>query len=122
MGPMGNDQAMLDYFLEMGQLAPEQEAIARQRAMAQQLRGAAPPAEGRMVGRTYVKANPLEHLAGVAGAGLGAYKDRQADAANTALMGKRSGAFDRLRGKYGMGATPGIAAPTIFDEGMIPGQ
>lgn len=123
MADMGTpDQAMLDYFMEMGQLTPQQEAIVRQRAMAQQLRQGAAPPEGQMVGKTYVRSSPLQNLASVASAGLGAYKEAGADALQKKLTEDRASAFGRLRSRWMPGAAGASAAPTIYDEGMIPGQ
>jgi len=102
---MGMDEAMLDYMLEMGALTPEQEQLARQRQMVDQLR-ATPQPGMRQAGRMVVAANPLEHLAGVAGQGLASYKERGADAAAKGLQDKKLAGIKGIRDRWGMGKKP----------------
>ena len=97
------DDLLLDYMMEMGLLAPEEEKIARQRGMVDQLR-ARPTPEGRQVGRVYVAANPLEHLAGVAGQGLASWKENKADVASEDLQGRRVKGIAEIRRRRGLGA------------------
>jgi len=90
------DDLLLDYMMEMGLLAPEEEKIARQRGMVDQLR-ARPTPEGRQAGRVYVAANPLEHLAGVAGQGLASWKEKKADTASEGLQGQKIEGIAKIR-------------------------
>jgi hypothetical protein len=107
------DDLLLDYMMEMGMLAPEEERIARQRGLVDQLR-ARPTPEGRQAGRVYVAANPLEHLAGVAGQGLASWKENKADAASEVLQGKKVKGIADIRNRRSLGAqTP--STQTAFD-------
>ncbi len=108
---MDQDQMMLDYLMEMGALQPEQEAIMRQREMANQLRQGAQMPGMRQTGRVAVAANPLEFLSSV-GSGYGAIKqDQQADAAAKAYKDKRMGALEGLRGRMSPQRQTGIVPP-----------
>lgn len=99
---MSMDEAMLDYLLEMGALSPEQEQLARQRSMVDQLR-ATPQPGMRNAGRAVVAANPLEHIAGVVGQGLASYKENKSDAASKALQDKKLAGIANIRDRWGMG-------------------
>lgn len=116
MGGMSmQDQAMLDYLLEMGALEGDQQGVDRQRLQAKMLRGAAPSPEGRMAGRVYTAANPLEHVASALGQGLGSYRDRQADAGADALKQKRMAALSGMRDRWGLGAKPSFQGGGLSD-------
>lgn len=99
-GGMGEyDQVMLEHLLEMGALTPEQQAIERQRKMAEQLRAGGAMPEMRQAGRVSVAAHPLEALnAGLSGA-LGAYQGGLADRRAGALDKARTDAFGRFAGR-----------------------
>lgn len=97
------DQAMLDYLLEMGALEGDQQGIDRQRLTAKMLRGASPTPEGRQAGRVYTAANPLEHVASTLGQGLASYTEGQANTAADVLKKKRMGALGSMRDRWGLG-------------------
>jgi len=118
-GQSGQDDLMLEYLLEMGALSPEQEEIARQRSLVDQLRSTPQPGM-RNAGRVTVAANPLEHIAGVAGQGLASWKENKANAAGKALQDKRLAGIDRMRKRMGQGAVaPGgleqLGGPGVDD-------
>lgn len=112
-GQSGQDDLMLEYLLEMGALSPEQEEIARQRSMVDQLRSAPQPGM-RNAGRAVVAANPLEHIAGVVGQGLASYKENKANAAGKGLQDKRLQGIARMRQRMGQGAAS-PATQTAYD-------
>jgi hypothetical protein len=97
---------MLEYLLEMGALAPEEEDLARQRALVDQLRSTPQPGM-RNAGRVMVAANPLEHVAGVLGQGLASYKEQGANTASKALQDKRLQGISRMRNRFGAGGGAG---------------
>lgn len=107
---MDQNQMMLEYLMSMGALQPEQDDIARQRQMADQLRQGAQTPQMRQSGRVNVAANPLEFLASV-GSGYGAQQmDKQADAANKAYRGKRMDQLGRMRDRFYGGQGGGLGA------------
>jgi hypothetical protein len=78
---MDQNQMMLDYLMQMGDLAPEQEAILRKRAMVDQLRqggGRTPQMRGGGSG-FQTAAHPLEFLSQVAHQGLGQMREGEAN-------------------------------------------
>ena len=96
---MDQNQMMLEYLMQMGAMQPEQEAIGRQREMANQLRqgGQTPGMRGN--GRMQHAANPLEFLSAV-GSNYGALqKDKQANTMQDAYKQKRMGALGDLANK-----------------------
>jgi hypothetical protein len=118
---MGMDEAMLDYMLEMGALTPEQEAVARQRKIVDELRGMSQqPRDGRQVGRVYVASNPLEHIAGAVGQGLASYKERGANAAAKGLQDKKLAGIKGMRDRWAAQRAPKM--PTAFPQRPLPGE
>lgn len=74
----------------------EQISLDRQQRMADFLRQqGASPANGRMVGRTYVKASPFQHLANLVNTALGSYFEREADTKRKNLVKSQSEAFEQ---------------------------
>ena len=119
---MDQDRMMLEYLMEMGAMAPEQEGINRQRAMVEQLRQRGGMPGMRDSGRMVHAANPLEFLSSVANTGLGEYKNRQADAAQDAYGAKRRAALaalqQRMAGTPTMGQPPQPSISTNAPMGM----
>ena len=98
----GMTEEELQLLMELG-IAPEQmDSIQRQRKTAEELRYGAGP-QGRDTGRTFVAANPLEHLAN----GIQRYQAKKdmdrLGSEETALLGRtvegRKTFYDMLRGK-----------------------
>jgi hypothetical protein len=115
---MGMDEAMLDYMLEMGALTPEQEAVARQRKLVDELRGMSQPrTDGRQIGKVYIANNPLEHIAGAVGQGLASYKERGANAAAKGLQDKKLAGIKGMRDRWAM-----KRAPLAFPQRPLPGE
>lgn len=78
---MDQNQMMLDYLMQMGELAPEQEAIMRKRAMVDQLRqggGRTPQMRGG-AGGFQTAANPLEFLGQIGHQGLAQMREGEAN-------------------------------------------
>jgi len=97
---------MMDLFTRLGKLQPEQQKLARDRAMVGRLReGGAMPGM-RQAGGVQMAANPLEFLGSMAHQGLGAYKEDQANKAEEALGEQRRGEFDAFRLAQGFGGKP----------------
>jgi len=92
------DQALLDYYLKLGELTPEQEAIARKEATVEHLRaGGAMPGLRSDPGGYKTAAHPLEFLGALAHTGAAAYGDKQAGDMRDAYGKKRRGALDDYR-------------------------
>lgn len=89
-----------DFWLEMMELSPQEQEIARKRSMVENLRGAASQApQMRGNGRIMVASNPLEHVANVAGQGLASWRERQADTAAAGLKKDRMGVYGKQKGR-----------------------
>jgi len=84
------------------------------------------PAQGRMVGRFYVAADPMQHLAGLVNEVVAGYKERGAMEKGKALSEKQNEEFSRILGSMPQSrsvttsTTPdvGSSAPT---PGSVPG-
>jgi hypothetical protein len=112
---MDDNQMMLEYLMQMGALQPEQEAISRQRVMADQLRQGGQMPGMRQAGRVAVAANPLEFLSAV-GSNYGALqKDKKADTMQEAYKGKRMAALGDLRTRMGQMPKAPIVPPAGDD-------
>ena len=92
MPPIGNPQDILTTpYGYAGQMAPEtavaEQQLNRRRLIANMLmqNGMQKP-QGRMAGRFFVGANPLEHVANLAQTGLGAYLTNDIDSKSKDLM------------------------------------
>lgn len=99
--PYGLDPAVLEAMLGTYGDQMEVDALEKQMAQAEALRMDTP--EGRQAGRTYVAANPLEHL----GKGIGDYKlmkQRKASDAAQAEIRKRIGENVASYGRNNPGA------------------
>ena len=107
------DPEFLAYAMELANLQPQQEAIAHQRAMVEQLRGGAKTPGMRDTGRTIQAANPLEFMSQMAHAGLAKQGDTQAQQ----MVGDYGAARRGALGKYNTamnarGNPKGIVPPT----------
>jgi hypothetical protein len=112
---MDQNQMMMDYLLEMGAMQPEQEQLARQRALVDQMRGMSQRSpEMRGNSNVQVAANPLEFL----NQGLQSYAAKQmggrADTAEAAYKRRRLEALGGMRKQWmpPKTGTPGIVPPT----------
>jgi len=106
---MDQNQMMMEYLMQMAEMQPEQQAIARKQAMVDQLRaGAANTPQMRGGGRGFTTAaNPLEFLNNVAQTGLAKQGENQAAAMQDAYGAKRRSNLQDLRTKMmpsGVGA------------------
>jgi hypothetical protein len=108
---MDQNQMMMDYLLEMGAMQPEQEELARKRAMVDQLRGMSQRSpEMRGNGRMQVAANPLEFLnQGLQGYAAKTMGDK-ADVTGREQKQRRLEALGNMR-KQWMPQQPGIVPP-----------
>jgi len=107
---MDQNQMMMEYLMQMAEMQPEQQAIARKQAMVDQLRaGAANAPQMRSTsGRGFTTAaNPLEFLNNVAQTGLAKRGENEAAAMQDAYGVKRRSNLQDLRTKMmpsGVGA------------------
>lgn len=105
MPPIGNPQDILTTpYGYAGQMAPEtavaEQQLNRRRLIANMLmqNGMQKP-QGRMAGRFFVGANPLEHVANLAQTGLGAYLTNDIDSKSKDLMTQdRQSVVDAIKG------------------------
>lgn len=119
----GQFDPMWDYYLETADLQPQEREVARQRAMAQQLRGMGQVPEGTMgrYGGYQTARSPLENIAApMLAAGLGAYQDKQALGAEKSLGGLRKDALGRVKARRDASRMPapqsGGAAPSLIPQ------
>ena len=108
------DDLMLDYLMEMGTLQPQQEKIAQQQAMVNQLRqGGMQSPQMRQAGRLQTAAHPLEFLGQMGQAGLGALGQQDVQAAQEAYKQQRMDALARVRqGQQQQPMVPNTTAPS----------
>ena len=93
------DQAFIDYLMEMGALQPQEQDIARQRAMVEQLRGNAQMPGMRQAGRVVQAANPLEFLSSVGSGYMAQQREQGADALAKDLTQKKRIGLEGYRNK-----------------------
>lgn len=94
-----NDDAMLQYLIEMGAIQAEDTALQRRQAMAEMLRQRQPADTGlQQAGRVTVAANPLAHMANAFNQAQAGYMQGQAMGGMDALAKKRADVLQRLRG------------------------
>lgn len=79
---MDQDRDIMEYLLGQGGLNSDEDQIARQMQMAQQLRARTANPQGLQHGALYTAASPLEHLA----SGIGGYKAGQQEQAGMTGM------------------------------------
>lgn len=113
---MDQNQMMLDYLMEMGQLQPQQEAITRQRALVDRLREQGQTPGMRQAGRLVTAANPLEFLGAAGSNYMAGQKEQEANTMQDQYKQKRMDALGRMRGGMGAQTTPPIIAPQIPQE------
>ena len=101
-GPADKDRMLMDYLTSQGALQPQVQEIARQRALAEQLRKTPLPGMRGGGGRVQTAANPLEFLGALGQQGVGAYQGQQADVGQKALDLDSANAFNKQRNSYGM--------------------
>jgi hypothetical protein len=82
------DDDLLDYFLQIGALRPDEERLARLRSRADALRGQQYKS-GQMVSGHYVPTSPLQDFSTLAGQLAGAYGEYKADQAEDELRQRR---------------------------------
>jgi hypothetical protein len=82
------DDDLLEYFLQIGALRPEEERLARMRSRAEALRGQQYK-PGQMVSGHYIPTSGLQDLATFAGQLAGAYGEYKADQAEDELRQRR---------------------------------
>lgn len=111
------DDLMLDYLMEMGTLQPQQDKIAQQQAMVNQLRQGGMQSPGmRQAGRLQMAANPLEFLGQLGQAGAGAFGQQDVQAAQEAYKQQRMDALARVR----QGQQPQAGVPPGMDSATAP--
>jgi hypothetical protein len=93
----------------------QQVDIERQLRMAEMLRKGNTPAQGRMVGRFYVAADPMQHLAGLVNEVVAGYKERGAMEKGKALSEKQNEEFSRILGS--MPQSRSVTTSTTPDVG-----
>lgn len=99
-------QRLRDYFQKVAEMAPGKRAFMRQRAVADQLRQAAPQAAMRRSPGLIHAQHPLEAVSDVLRAGTGAYMGRKADEAEDKYTAGRRRLLEELmaprrQGGYG---------------------
>ena|SRR5580765_2989508 len=116
------DDSLLQYLVEMGALQPQQLEIARQRKLAEGLRGQSQiPTDVRNAGgRGYQPArSPLEMIAPVMGQIGAGMKERAAEKGEDAYKKARMGVLDKLLSKN---KTPGSGAEPFALGGPALGE
>lgn len=103
-----DNEALLDYLIQMGAIQQQDAELQRRRARIDALRGS--PAQGRMVGGHYVSASPLSHLSNALGEGMAGYQEAKLEQDERALGERRSGMLGQMRQRRG-------AAPRGIDRG-----
>jgi hypothetical protein len=97
------DKAMMDLYSRISGLQPQQQEIARKKAMIGQLRqGAAMPGM-RQAGRVQQAANPLEFLSSLGHAGAAAYQGQQQQGLEDQYSKDRANEFGAFRKTMGFG-------------------
>ena len=105
------DQQLLDYLLEIGAMQPQQEQLARKRALVDQLRqGGRTPGMRQAPGMVQA-AHPLEFLGALAHQGVGQYKEGQADQMQDQYGRDRRAALRSLRTKMMPSGNPSTQNP-----------
>lgn len=116
MDEFENDDAVLQYLLEMGALNPEQAKLERQRARAAALMSTPMP-QGQMVGGHYIAPGLGASLAAGLGQVAGAYGDYKARQKEEELEGRRRSALEALaarKARRPVNAGQGMSLPSTF--------
>jgi hypothetical protein len=116
---MDQNEMMLEYLMQMGEMQPEQAAIQRQQALVEQLRGGGRMPEMRSSGRMMHAANPLEFLNSVGSNYLAKKGQTKMQGMEDAYGKKRRGALGDLRGRMGGGGQQNTA---VFPYDPYDGQ
>lgn len=101
-----NDDAMLQYLIEMGAIQQQDAGLQRRQAMIESLRNRPQADTGlQQAGRVTVAASPFAHLANAFNQGQAGYMQRQVGTEQDALGQSRLKMLERLRaGMMGGGA------------------
>lgn len=97
------DQMQASLLGRLGEIEPQERMAKRQRAMAEALRGGGKFPAIRETGRTVQAAHPLEAVASLMNAGMGAYTSAQADKTEDDYAKARAQAFKNWRNQPGVG-------------------
>lgn len=93
-----NDDAMLQYLIEMGAIQQQDSALQRKQAMVEALRSRQPADTGlQQAGRVTVAASPMAHLANAFNQAQAGFMQRQNDASADRLGQQRMDVLSRLR-------------------------
>lgn len=116
-----NDSAIYEYLISMGAMNPQMDEIKKKQAVVDALRKATMP-KGEMVGsggyQHYVGPGIAGLISTVGQNALGAYGQKQVDAANTDMNSRQAKALEELRKRMmagRMGATGAALPQSVID-------
>jgi hypothetical protein len=100
---MDQNEMMLEYLMQMGEMQPEQQAIERQRALVAQMRQGGQMPGMRDSGRMIHAAHPLEFLGSLGSNFMAQQGQGKMEGMEDAYGKRRRGALGDLRGRMGSG-------------------
>jgi hypothetical protein len=106
---MTTNDAIFEYLLEMGAMAPEQEELRRRQEMVNALRAQSlTPMQGQMVGKHYVAPGIANALAQLGTGYLASQQQKEVQGATAALNAEQRRRLEELRRRRRMGLGGGM--------------